>query len=108
MKRLLIALCLLSLSALPVLAQQLPSLDQIMPAGEGSAVSRAASGAPRSGDEQPARIAKATTGRREVIHAISEAVRSGSTEILTPDRKRFSTATLVRPGKPPPTPPSRT
>ncbi|MET0220524.1 MAG: flagellar biosynthetic protein FliP [Tardiphaga sp.] len=40
MKRLLIALCLLSLSALPVLAQQLPSLDQIMPAGEGSAAGR--------------------------------------------------------------------
>ncbi len=40
MKRLLVALCLLALSAAPVLAQQLPSLDQLMPAGEASASGR--------------------------------------------------------------------
>jgi flagellar biosynthetic protein FliP len=40
MKRLLVALGLLALSAAPVLAQQLPSLDQLMPAGEASASGR--------------------------------------------------------------------
>ncbi|MEI9899722.1 MAG: EscR/YscR/HrcR family type III secretion system export apparatus protein [Hyphomicrobium sp.] len=40
MKRVPLILCLLLLSAAPLAAQQLPSLDQLMPAGEGSASGR--------------------------------------------------------------------